>query len=69
MDCTVIKTCGQSKLSCDLVEKSKTKVVNGLLFPLWEGRLEGDCLGLEHTQRNGHKHSVSLEDAGTARLR
>ena len=56
-------------LSCrDLVQQSKTQVVNGLLLPLREGRLERDCLGFEHAQWNRQQHSVSLENAGTACL-
>ena len=47
-----------------LVEESKAKVVDGLSLPLWERRVEGDGIGLEHAQWEGHNHSISTENIG-----
>ena len=45
-----------------LVEETKAEVVDGLSLPLWQGRIERDRVGLEHTQRKGHDHSIRTED-------
>ena len=51
-----------------LVEETKSKVVDGLCLPLRQGRVEGDSLSLQHTQRHRQDHCISPEYGGATCL-
>lgn len=51
----------------NLDHRAKAQTLDRGLFPLGEGRREGDGARLEDTEREGDQHNVSSEDAFVGR--